>query len=399
MSRLLFVLDIGFDRGGPSVHLLQDIIRTGLTQGHTIDVILKDTGGPLTVMPEDFIRHHNFNYYVIKEDNEKKYGFVGRYINEVKYAKKCSKVFINNLRYDSVFLQSNTVAFFYIRLLEKIGCRIVFNVQDIFPYNLKYSGQLPLSFISFPIFRKLQNIAYQKADSIITISEDMKQTLIDDGVKAEKIYVVYNWSYDNSPISLETIDLNNFFDLKLDHSKFNIVYAGNIGRMQNVELIAETAINMKYNQNVHFYIIGDGTNKHHIEEKVNGLPNVTMLPMQPSKYAESIYAQADLNIIPLMPGGIKTALPSKTATVLRVNKPVVFCVDASSKFIYSLKDVKKVLFADVCKSNSLMEVIIKMSETKSQIAKCSLDIEPFFTRFSSKNSIKYIEILTRNNNE
>ena len=67
MKSLLFILDIGFDRGGPSVHLLQDVIRAGLEDGNEIEVILKDTNGSDKTMPDDFVKNPNFMYYAIKE--------------------------------------------------------------------------------------------------------------------------------------------------------------------------------------------------------------------------------------------------------------------------------------------------------------------------------------------
>lgn len=387
--RLLFVFDIGFDRGGPSVHLLQDVLRAALNKGHDVNVILKNTGGPDKEMPEEFSSNPNFHYTIIK-DNAKKGGFISRYLNDVKYARKCGEIASKQEKLDSAFLQSNVVAFFYMRRLKKLNCRIVFNVQDIFPYNLKLSEQLPMARISFPVFRKLQNMAYQKADSIITISDDMKKTLVEDGVKAEKIEVIYNWSYADTPISLESIDSENVFDLHLDHGKFNVVYAGNIGKMQNVEIVAETAIRMKDDSKVHFYIIGDGANKAHIEKMTKGLDNVTLLPMQPSKYAESIYAQADVNIIPLMPGGIRTALPSKTATVIRTDKPVIFCCDCDSEF-FSLVQGDKQTIAVGC--NNPDEIVQKIKQLMHLDG--SFDESILRTRTSKNNAIKYIEVMSR----
>lgn len=396
--RLLFVFDIGFDRGGPSVHLLQDVLRAALNNGHDVNVILKNTGGYDSEMPDEFSLNPNFHYTIIKDD-AKKGGFISRYLNEVKYAKRCGDIACKHGRFDAVFLQSNVVAYFYMIKLKKLGCRIVFNVQDIFPYNLKFSGQLPMAGITFPLFRKLQNTAYQKCDAIITISDDMKQTLIEDGVDEKKIEVIYNWSYSDTPISFDNIDPENIFNLHLDHSKFNVVYAGNIGKMQNVEYVAKTAIKMKDNPNVHFYIIGDGTNKAHIEDITRELSNVTMFPMQPSKYAESIYAQADANIIPLMSGGIKTALPSKTPTVLRVNKPIVFCIDASCKFIENFSDLNYIYFADVQKEDSLLNAIMTIIDKNSRQIISFDPVSSIYSSFSSENSYKYISVLTRNNYE
>ena len=395
MKSLLFILDIGFDRGGPSVHLLQDVIRAGLADGNEIEVILKDTNGSDKTMPDDFVKNPNFMYYAIKEVNdEKKQGFAARYLNEVKYAKKCSKYYLKQKKYDAVFLQSNTTAFFYMRLLKKLKCRIVFNVQDIFPYNLMLSGQLPFERIMFPVFRKLQNLAYKRADSIITISDDMKQTLVRDGVESNKIYVVYNWSYADSLISFDKISIENKSKIVMDQNLYNIVYAGNIGKMQNVELIAETARELKNEPQIHFYIIGDGSNMKSIRDIVKGLDNVSLYPIQPAKYAESIYAQADLNIIPLMPGGIKTALPSKTATVLRVNKPVLFCIDDDSEFanFCSQLDGTEVFGVNKGKSKELAkrikEIYYRQLSDQNKIDRTSQ-----LKRFTKSNSYRYIEML------
>ena len=385
--RLLFVFDIGFDRMGPSVHLLQDVLRAALNKGHEVNVILKNTGGPNADMPNDLSFNPNFHYTIIK-DNFSKGGFVSRYFREIFYVKKCGRIIDKMGDFDTVFLQSNVVAYFYMKYLKKVGCRIVFNVQDIFPYNIKLSGQMPLACITFPILRKLQNMAYEQADAIITISDDMKQMLVEDGVESKKIEVIYNWSYADRIIKLDNISRDNIFDLHLDQSKFNVVYAGNIGKMQNVELIAETARRMSENNDIHFYIIGDGVKKRHVEEMTKGLENVTMFPMQPSKYAESIYAQADVNIIPLAPGGIKTALPSKTATVMRTCKKIVFCIDENSLFSKKCVDAEGVYFVDCHTPDSLVIKLYEIMGQKNEIH-CREDIS-FISR---KNAERYVEIM------
>ena len=388
-KRILFVFDIGFDREGPSVHLLKDILRATLSAGNYVDVILKDTSGPDEAVPVEFRNDPSFCYYLIKEKDTKKGGFAGRYIREIVYAKRCSQYY-RHKKYDAVFLQSNVAAFFYLKDLRKLKCKIVFNVQDIFPYNLKYSRQLPLERIAFPIFRKLQNYAYLKSDVIVTISDDMKQTLIKDGVPADRIRVVYNWSYADTPIMLDRIKKDRIYDLNIDKTKFNVVYAGNIGKMQNVELVANTAKVMANNGQVHFYIVGDGISKNKVKCIVDDLNNVTLLPMQSSKYAESIYAQADLNIIPLAEGGIKTALPSKTATVLRVNKPIVFCIDDESELKHVFSGLEGVYFSGCQLENDLARTIemIRKKGLGSVKREC-------ISLMSRRNAEKYVEILRK----
>ena len=110
----------------------------------------------------------------------------------------------------------------------------------------------------------------------------------------------------------------------LDPACFNVVYAGNIGVMQNVDLLVETARLMQEDPDVHFHIIGNGLYKKKLEAKAReyGVRNLSFWPMQPPEMAPAIYSAASVNVIPLVKNVYKTALPSKTATCLACGKPV-----------------------------------------------------------------------------
>lgn len=389
--RFLFLLNIGFDRPGPSVHLMRGVIKAALERQHDVHVILMDTHGDLPAFPDAFAKYSNLHVDFIEEPVGKKPGFIVRYLREIKYAYKCKKIFMKHGNFDAVFLQSCNTALFYLIALKALRCPVLFNVQDIFPYNLKLSGQLPLAKLSFGILCKLQNMAYQRSARIVTISDDMKQTLVDDGVRSEKINVVYNWSYADTPITLKTIAPENRKDIMIGNGKFNVVYAGNIGKMQNVEVIAEAARLVAKDPDIRFYIIGDGANKAQIAEMTQGLDNVEMLSMQPSKYAESIYAQASVNIIPLSKGGIYTALPSKTATCLRTEVPIIFCIDRDSHFSKLAAEYETVQVASCDDPEELVERILTLNNRADTHNTANYDF--FRNYFTENNAGKYIDIL------
>jgi colanic acid biosynthesis glycosyl transferase WcaI len=253
------------------------------------------------------------------------------------------------------------------------------------------SNQLPLAKITYPLFLFLQRAAYKRTARIITISEDMKETLVEQGIERSKIDVVFNWSYSNDSIRLSDIPAEQILNLGMDSKKTNVVYAGNIGKMQNVEFIAKAALLSAEDTSVHYYIIGDGANKARVAAMVEGLTNVTVMPMQPAIYAESIYAQADINVIPLAKGGIKTALPSKTATILRTDTHAVFCIDSGSKFEELVKGSKRIHVANNTDPESLYRVICKLREKKSD----SENDHSLMPLFSNKNSEKYVEIMEK----
>ena len=164
----------------------------------------------------------------------------------------------------------------------------------------------------------------------------------------------------------------------------------NIGKMQNVELIARAAQLSQSDDRIHYYIIGDGANKKQIEQIAGSLANVDILPMQPSAYAESIYAQADVNVIPLAKGGIKTALPSKTATVLRTDGCAVFCIDKGSVFEETIKNIPQARVADNADPESLYRVICELWEEKK---KGSLPVAEKCSLFSKCNACRYVDAL------
>ena len=387
--KLLFVLNIGFDQGGPSVHLLKGVIASVLERGHACHVILKKTNNEkLTGLEELTARYSELTVSLIQDIFKGKSGFAKRYLKDCRYAIRCKKVYKDN-EYDAVFLQSCNVGWVFMRGFRCLKCPVIFNIQDIFPQNLMFSGQLPLAKFTYPLFLSLQTAAYKHAARLVTISEDMKETLVEQGIARGKIEVVYNWSYADDPIRLSDMSANQIFDLKKDPHKTNVVYAGNIGKMQNVELIAKTARLSRADSTVHYYIIGNGASETRVAAMVEGLSNVTVMPMQSAIYAESIYAQADINVIPLAKGGIKTALPSKTATVLRTDTYAVFCIDTGSKFEEIAKGGRRVRVTDNVNPSSLYRVICEVRDGKTANAE-GRDI---MLLFSKKNADRYVEIM------
>src|SRR5699024_448978 len=122
----------------------------------------------------------------------------------------------------------------------------------------------------------------------------------------------------------------------LPQNKFNVVYAGNIGVMQNVEVVIEAARKSE-DPDVLFHIFGDGAYKQKLIEKASGLNNVRYWPMQPIDKAPALYACADVNIIPLAQNIYRTALPSKTATCMAVHTPLILCIGTESQFAQRVK--------------------------------------------------------------
>ena len=330
--KVLFLMNGNFSGHSTSEHLLEAILIQLASNGNQVHVIqmLKETD-ELT-LPES-IKELAVTTEAVHVKPQKKTDFVARYLNVLKNYYHCKSAIKRNSECDAVFLQSTNAAGFAVRMVRRYlkSASITYNVQDIFPYNLVYSGNLKKNGLVFRILAGVQRYGYNQADHIITISEDMKDTLVADGIPADKIEVIYNWSYQDE--LYEDLDLSPVAHM-FNKDFFNIVYAGNIGVMQNVDILIEAAKQMKDDKSVWFHIIGNGVYKERLEAKVKeyGITNTSFWPMQPPELAPLIYSAADVNVIPLVKDGYRTALPSKTATCLACQKPIIFAIGRDSLF-------------------------------------------------------------------
>ena len=389
--KVLFWMFIGFDQHATSEHLLSAVIERLCEQGHSVHIIQKNMGGNLPSIPEKLVKY-DVTTDVIPYQSADKENFIARYLTELKYINACKKCITSD--YDAVFIQSTNVAGFAIKVVRQrlLKAIVTFNVQDIFPYNLAFSGGLKRNSIVFKALAAEQRYGYKHADHVITISEDMKDTLVADGVEEDKVEVVYNWSYQDE--LYENVDLSPVAHM-FSTNYFNVVYAGNIGVMQNVDILIEVAKLMKNDKDVWFHIIGNGVYKSKLEAKAKeyGITNISFWPMQPPELAPVIYSAADVNVIPLVKDVYRTALPSKTATCLACQKPIIFAIGKDSKFGKKAMGEAGCSVVEADKAEELVEVIHRIQSEKHGTEQGRFFLDYFN---STVNSQQYAEVITHN---
>lgn len=396
--KFVFVLYIGFDKHGPSVHLLTDIIEQCLQRNHDVTMIVRNRGGTDPDIPLKLQSYSNLHCDVIHAPALEKGALVKRYFEDIRYAFQCYNIYNKFSQVDAVFLQSCTTPLFPIILLKRsLKCPILFNVQNIFPIDalaLKKLTNRGIKGIAFRVFRKMQQMAYRRSDRIVTISEDMKKTLLGEGVSAQKLDVIYNWSYSDDAFDIS--DAQNLF-LKthgIDKTKFRVVFAGNLGAMVNAKLIADVAEICQVEKNIHFFIIGDGNNMPTLKKIAaeKGLQNISYYPYQPEEFAPHNYAMAHVNINALPKGIIATCMPSKTATMLNCARPMVVSVEKESAYAQMLSKVDKCTVVDVGDTKGFADAILR--NYRDHVVGDSENAREVFRKMCSKeNATCYVDIL------
>ena len=216
----------------------------------------------------------------------------------------------------------------------------VYNAQDLFPDTLikikGYGEGNPM--IKF--FRMMERWVYRKNTRIITISEEMKRTIMSQECPADKIDVIYNWADTESLHHVERTDNKLMDELDVPKGRFIVSYAGDIGLFQGWPVIVEAAKKAHaQNHDIIFVIIGSGSYKAQLEKQVEdeGLDYILIRPLQPASRCAEIYSIGDLELVSIEPGLSKMALPSKTFVIMSTGSAVLSLVDQTSDIAQLIK--------------------------------------------------------------
>lgn len=201
----------------------------------------------------------------------------------------------------------------------------VYNLQDIFPDSLAGSGLAKKSGLLWKIGRHIEDLTYRNADKIIVISQDFKRNIMAKGVPEEKIEVIYNWVDENAITPVKDEENELFEEFGISRDKFRVVYAGNLGNAQNIEIIVNAARMFKDNKQIEFIIFGKGGLEDEIKatKAKEQLDNLKILPLQPYERVAKVYGLGNMCIVACKPGLGGAAMPSKTWSIMSSGRAVL----------------------------------------------------------------------------
>ncbi|WP_051335743.1 WcaI family glycosyltransferase [Methylocapsa acidiphila] len=223
-----------------------------------------------------------------------------------------------------------------IGLLAKLfGARLVLHVQDLEIDAAFAVGHLKGQGLQ-NLVMKAESWLLRQFASVITISGQMRKKLIAKGVEPQRIGVVRNWV---DLAKIKPLDEPNGFrsELNLTDADFVVLYAGNVGAKQALEVVLDAARRLAGKPRLHFVIAGDGPEKQRLMRESGDLPNVHFLPLQPEVRLCELLNLANLHILPQSRGAADLVLPSKLGGMLASGKPVLATADAGTELFEVLK--------------------------------------------------------------
>ncbi len=267
-------------------------------------------------------------------------------------------------RYDVVIgvcppLQIGVYPWLYSKLR---GVPWVFHIQDLQVDAAVRLGMLNSGLVG-TILYKIENFLLSRATRVSTITEAMRNRIIAKGVPDNKTWLFPNWSDIDfiRPLPRE----NQFrLELGIDKASVLIMYAGNMGEKQGLELVLQAADKLRNNVKVYFLMVGAGAAKSRLEglSKLMNLENLLFLPVQPFEKLPEMLAAADIHLVVQKREAADIVMPSKLTNILAAGRPCIATADPGTT-LYEVVDSYETGF--VCppeELNPFVDSIKKMVE-------------------------------------
>lgn len=236
-------------------------------------------------------------------------------------------------RPDTVFCVEPTLfsAPFALIWAKLLGVRSLLHVQDLeidaaFAVG-HLSGRVPKA-----LARWYERTVLRGFDGVITISDKMREKLVEKGVRSERLHIIRNW--------VDTADIHPMEGVSplraeygIPDTDFVVLYSGNLGPKQALPLILDVAEELRDQPAFRFVIAGEGPVKADLQADAQkrGLKNVQFIPLQPKEKLCALLNMADAHILPQMPGTADLVLPSKLGGMLASGKPCVVMADKGTE--------------------------------------------------------------------
>lgn len=226
-------------------------------------------------------------------------------------------------KYDVILVHETSPIFqaFPALLLKALrGTPVYMWVLDIWPDAMKSGGgiknQKVLNFVD-----GIVKYIYKKCDKILISSKRFTESILPKGDFAEKIVYFPNWSED-------ILSMPQEYDIPKLPEGFKIMIAGNLGKSQNLDAVAESMLKLKHEKDLKWIFVGDGSRKEWLETfiKENDLSDVAYtLGRFPFSAMPAFYKAANAMLVTLRPGfpHLGMVVPARLQSYMSAGRPAL----------------------------------------------------------------------------
>lgn len=196
------------------------------------------------------------------------------------------------------------------------GAKAIMHIQDyevdaLFGLGLMGEGKMSC------FVKRIESWLMKRFDAVSTISYSMIENAKRKGVDESKIIHFPNWS-DTDFVTPQTCGAALKQEWGFKPTDKIVLYAGNIGNKQGLEVVLDAAKHYQTQPNVKFVLVGAGAYVDTLKANANqlNLNNVVFMPLQPWEKVPQMLALADIHLVVQKKGAADAVLPSKLTNIL-----------------------------------------------------------------------------------
>ncbi|MCG9736453.1 WcaI family glycosyltransferase, partial [Pseudoalteromonas shioyasakiensis] len=211
------------------------------------------------------------------------------------------------------------------------GVKTVMHIQDfevdaMFGLGMVSEGKVAR------FVKRTESWFMKKFDVISSISYSMLDNAERKGVDKSKLLFFPNWA-DTSFVTPETdgsVLRKNWGFTETDKV---VLYAGNIGQKQGLEIVIEAAKSFEGDKQVKFVFVGAGAYVNTLNElaKASNLENVYFKPLQDWEDVPAMLSMADVHLVVQKKGAADAVLPSKLTNILSAGGHALVTAEVSTE--------------------------------------------------------------------
>jgi colanic acid biosynthesis glycosyl transferase WcaI len=158
---------------------------------------------------------------------------------------------------------------------------------------------------------------------VSSISTRMVSLLISKGVSTEKVLLFPNWVDTEAIYPLKKQGNSYRIMMGITDDQTVVLYSGNMGYKQGLDLIIETAKLLEDNNQIVFLMCGNGAGRPALEIQAQDLKNIKFLDLQPLERLNELLNAADIHLLPQQANAADLVMPSKLSGMMASGKPII----------------------------------------------------------------------------
>lgn len=214
------------------------------------------------------------------------------------------------------------------------GAPFVYDVQDIWPDTALLSGMVRDGSLMVRVMSAFERFVYRKATHLFVVTEAARQNVIAKGVPAEKVSTMPHWIDEEMFAPVPESVRSSARERLQWNGHFVIAFAGNIGMVQGLDTLIESAAHIPCSSKVFIAIVGDGSDKKRLVElaRERGVTGrIAFVERQPMEAMPAVMAAADALLVHLRKSDLsRLVIPTKTLAYLGAGRPIVMAMEGAA---------------------------------------------------------------------